>query len=129
MLWSDLTQMGMSRDSFDLIICFHVLEHINNDRAAFSELGRILKPGGTGLLMVPLRGDTTFEVPGTHPDDYEHLYGQHDHVRWYGMDIVERIRSADLSVEVLDMFELLGSDTCQRYALYGDDRYVFCFSK
>lgn len=129
MVWSDLTQMGMGRDIFDLIVCFHVLEHVANDRAAFSELGRILKPGGFGLLMVPLRGNTTFEVPGAHSDDYERLYGQNDHVRWYGIDIAERIRSVGLSVEVLDMFQLFSPEVCQRHALYGDDRYVFRFSK
>jgi SAM-dependent methyltransferase len=129
MVWSDLTRMGIDRDVFDLIICFHVLEHICNDRAAFSELGRILKPGGFGLLMVPIRGNTTFEVSGAHSDDYERLYGQHDHVRWYGMDIAERIKSVGLSVEMLDMFQFFGREVCQRYALYGDDRYVFRFGK
>jgi len=129
MVWSDLTQMGMDGDVFDLIVCFHVLEHVANDRAAFSELGRILKLGGVGVLMVPLRDNTTFEVPGAHPEDFERLYGQHDHVRWYGMDIAERMRSAGLVVEVLDMFQLFGHEVCQRYALYGDDRYVFRFRK
>lgn len=129
MIWSDLTRMGMNRDVFDLIICFHVLEHISDDRAAFSELRRILKPGGFGLLMVPIRGNTTFEVFDAHSDDYERLFGQHDHVRWYGMDVAERIRSVGLSVEVLDMFQVLGREACHRYALYGDDRYVFRFSK
>lgn len=129
MVWSDLTRMGMGSDLFDLIVCFHVLEHIPNDHAAFSELGRILKLGGVGLLMVPIRGESTFEITGTQPKDYERLYGQHDHVRWYGMDIAERMRSAGLSVEVLDMFQVFGEEDCQRYALYGDDRYVFRFSK
>jgi SAM-dependent methyltransferase len=129
MVWSDLTQMGMDSMVFDLIVCPHILEHIPDDYAAFSELGRILKPDGFGLLMVPIRGNNTFEVPGVHPDDYERLYGQNDHVRWYGMDIADRIRSVGLSVEVLDMFQIFGRDVCQRHALYGDDRYVFRFSK
>jgi SAM-dependent methyltransferase len=129
MVWSDLTQMAMDSKVFDLIICPHILEHIPDDYAAFSELGRILKPDGFGLLMVPIRGKTTFEVPSAHSEDYEHLYGQRDHVRWYGMDIVERISAAGLWVEVLDMFELFGREVCQRNALYGDDRYVFRFSK
>lgn len=129
MLWSDLTQMGIANNIFDLIICSHVLEHIPGDSAAFSELGRILKPGGMGLLMVPIRGTTTLEIKGTQPDDYERLYGQVDHVRWYGLDIAERMRSAGLVVEVLDMFDVFGDKTCRRYALYGEDQYVFRFSK
>jgi SAM-dependent methyltransferase len=129
MVWSDLTQMGMDDNVFDLIVCFHVLEHVADDQAAFSELGRLLKPRGFGLLMVPVRGNATFELSGVHPDEFVRLYGQHDHVRLYGMDIAERMRSAGLVVEVLDMFQLFGRDVCQRYALYGDDRYVFRFSK
>jgi SAM-dependent methyltransferase len=125
MVFSDLTRMGMASASFDIIVCMHVIEHILDDHAAFVEIGRLLKPGGAGLVMVPIDRDVTFEDPDARPDEYERLYGQHDHVRRCGMDTADRMRTAGLNVDVLDIFELLGPETCRTYALRGDDRYLF----
>jgi SAM-dependent methyltransferase len=129
MVWSDITRMAMADNSLDLIVCPHILEHVPDDGSAFSELGRILRPSGFGLLMVPVTGMETYEVPGSLLADNEKLYGQHDHVRRYGMDICTRMRSAGLEVEILDMFQLFGDESCRKYGLYGDDRYYFKFTK
>jgi len=129
MVWSDLTKMGFADGLFDLIICIHVLEHIPDDRSAFMELKRMLSPAGFGLLMVPIRGNKTLEIPDAKPKDYEKLYGQHDHVRFYGLDIVQRMVAAGLRVEVLDMFQVFDHLSCEKYGLYGDDQYIFKFSK
>jgi len=128
-VFSDLTRMGMASVSFDIIVCLHVIEHILDDRAAFAEIGRLLKPDGFGLVMVPIEGQKTFEDPDACPEDYDRLYGQHDHVRRCGMDIVERMQSAGLRVEALDMFEVFSPDMIRTYALDGDDRYFFCVRK
>ena len=129
MVFSDLTSMGMAAESFDIINCLHVLEHIPNDLAAFAELGRLLKPEGFALLMVPLRGEKTFEDPTTQPADYERLFGQYDHVRYYGLDIVERIKSVGLKVEAIDMFAYFTPQELEHYALRGDDQFLFRISK
>jgi len=129
MVHSDLTQMGIATASFDLITCLHVFEHIPNDKAGFAEIGRMLTPTGFAMLMVPLQGPKTFEDPTASPDTYEKLFGQHDHVRWYGMDIVERIQQCGLCVETLDMFQIFDVQTQQRHALIGEDRYFFKVSR
>lgn len=129
MVFSDLTLMGMASESFDFILCMHVMEHISDDQAAFSELRRILTPKGFGLLMVPIRGDETLEIPDAKPEDHKRLYGQEDHVRWYGLDIAERMQRVGLNVRILDVFAFFGRKICLRHALYGDDRFFFRFSR
>lgn len=129
MVFSDLTSMGIATESFDIIICLHVFEHVQDDHSGFAELRRVLKPHGCGLLMVPLLGNSTFEDPNARPEDYERLYGQYDHVRWYGFDIVDRLEAVGLQVETIDMFSLFDERCRHHYALDGDDRYLFRISK
>lgn len=104
----DITDMPqLVDDSVDAFLCSHVLEHVPNDRAAMSELHRVLKPGGFGIVMVPLiKGLTqTQEDPSL---DTELLrtrhYGLSDHLRMYGTeDFVLRLGQAGFRVDVLGM--------------------------
>lgn len=128
MVFSDLTQMGMASASFDIITCMHVMEHIPNDVEAFGEIARLLKPNGFAIVVVPLKGEETFEDPDAGPGDYKRLYGQYDHVRYYGMDIADRIRSVGLNVEVIDLLKLYPEHILRRNALYGEDRFFFRLS-
>jgi hypothetical protein len=85
---------------FDAIICFHILEHVD-DRKALSELHRILKPGGALLLMFPIveGWNATYENPEiTSPDDRFLYFGQANHVRFYGADARNRIRAAGFAL-------------------------------
>ena len=51
----DITDMrAYANDSFDCLICSHVLEHVPDDRRAIRELFRILKPGGWGITLAPI---------------------------------------------------------------------------
>jgi ubiquinone/menaquinone biosynthesis C-methylase UbiE len=97
----DVTQICFADDSFDAILCIHVLEHVQQDRQALHELHRVLKPGGWGLLDVPM-DDTrqaTLEDPRiTSPLDRERHFGQHDHVRAYGLDYYDRVAQAGFRV-------------------------------
>ena len=79
--------------SFDWILCSHVLEHIPDDKEAIRELERILKPTGTAFIVVPIRrGVQTYEdFTITDARDRIRAFGQHDHVRVYGDDFVERL--------------------------------------
>jgi SAM-dependent methyltransferase len=127
MVRGDLRGMPFASDSFDVIVCFHVLEHIHEDRAAFAELARLLAPGGVAVLCVPIGGATTQE--GAPEADWERLYGQHDHVRYYGTDIEDRLRAAGHQVERVDTLTYFAAAQLDRHALRGDDRYLFLTSK
>lgn len=87
--------------SFDAVVCFHVLEHVD-DRKALSELHRILRPGGLALLAVPIVEGwaETYEDPSvTEPAERFRHFGQEDHVRWYGRDFRDRVRAAGFTLE------------------------------
>jgi SAM-dependent methyltransferase len=127
MVRGDLRGMPFATSSFDVIVCFHVMEHIHDDRAGFAEIARLLAPGGVGILCVPLRGATTQE--GAPQADWERLYGQSDHVRYYGMDIEDRMRAAGLTVERVDALRYFPAAEIDRHALRGDDRYLFFTGK
>lgn len=127
MVRGDLRAMPFAAESFDVIVCFHVMEHIADDMPAFAEIGRLLKPDGVAILCVPLRGPLTQE--GAPEADWERLYGQADHVRYYGLDIEDRMVAAGLSVHRIDTLEYFSPAQVERHALRGDDRYLFLVRK
>lgn len=100
----DLLDLQIDDNSFDWIICNHVLEHIPKDTKAMSEIFRVLKPGGKALLQVPysLILDKTFEDSTiTEPKEREKFFGQFDHVRIYGKDYPERLKSVGFDVKIV----------------------------
>jgi SAM-dependent methyltransferase len=99
----DLTRIDLPDASVDSLLCSHVLEHVDDDLRAMREIRRVLKPGGWALILVPLFADATWEDPSiTRPEDRLRHFGQHDHVRAYGPDVVDRLRSQGLLVDVWD---------------------------
>ena len=96
---TDITALCFPNDSFDAIICNHVLEHVPEDRKALAELYRVLREGGWGSIQVPMdKGETHEDLAIVDPALREHLYGQSDHVRQYGDDFRDRLRDADFEV-------------------------------
>jgi SAM-dependent methyltransferase len=92
----DIEQMDLANESFDRIICSHVLEHVD-DQKALRELRRVTRPGGYVLLMTPVveGWSETFEDSSfVTTVDREAFFGQHDHVRFYGADLRGRVRAA-----------------------------------
>jgi SAM-dependent methyltransferase len=127
MVRADLRSMPMASDRFDVIVCMHVMEHIADDAPAYAEIGRLLKPDGIGVICVPLQGLHTQE--GAPRADWTRLYGQHDHVRMYGMDVVDRMTAAKLAVRTIDTLTYFSEEQLTRFALRGDDRYLFLVQK
>jgi SAM-dependent methyltransferase len=127
MLHADLRKMPVESDRFDAIACFHVMEHISDDIPAFREIGRMLKSDGFAVICVPLGGSSTLE--GAPKSEWARLYGQYDHVRLYGMDIVERMRSANLAVTTIDSLRYFSPSEIDRRGLRGDDRFLFVVRK
>ncbi len=98
----DLTAASFPTDTFDVVICNHVLEHIPDDKAAMREILRILKPGGWAMLMVPAphRLPVTIEDPDAPPEERARRFGQENHVRLYGADYADILRAIGFEVRV-----------------------------
>jgi SAM-dependent methyltransferase len=98
----------MPHETFDVIFCSHVLEHVSDDRRAMREFRRVLRYDGWAILLVPAVAEKTFEDPSVvDPAERLRRFGQEDHVRCYGPDYVDRLREAGFDVEeinVRDMF-------------------------
>ena len=121
----DVQALPFAADSFDLILCNHVLEHIPDDRLAMRELLRVLAPNGIALLLVPMDAtrETTLEDPAINTDALrEKYYWQRDHLRLYGLDYVQRLKEAGFRVSALDYVSLLPAELRLRYALRIDDK-------
>jgi predicted SAM-dependent methyltransferase len=117
---ADLTATPFADESFDVILCNHVLEHIVDDRAAISELYRMLKPGGRAIMQHPIDANraTTFEDASiVSPRDRLEAFGQSDHVRMYGRDFPDRLASVGFETEVHRYEETVGHAEASRYAL------------
>jgi SAM-dependent methyltransferase len=98
----DLTANPIRSDAFDAIVCVHVPEHVKEDRKAIWELFRVLKPGGWAVISVPIRLDQkTFEDPTiTSPEERKRAFGETEHVRLYGYDLIERLEECGFQVRV-----------------------------
>lgn len=128
MVAADITALPFDGASFDAILCIHVLEHVEDDRAAMRELRRVLAPGGWAIVMVPLDLDRaeTYEDPAiTSPEDRRAEFWQADHVRLYGRDLADRLRTAGFEVEVDEWVRHLPPESISRYGLFPhEDMYV-----
>jgi predicted SAM-dependent methyltransferase len=95
----DIQKMSLASETFELIICNHVLEHIPDDQSAIAESARLLASGGIALFTIP--GDFDKEATWT----FERL-DSNGHYRHYGMDVMRKFERAFSSVEALEMYTL-----------------------
>ena len=119
----DLRDLAFPANSFDVVICSHVLEHIDDDLRAMSEMHRVLRPGGFALVLVPyleFEAKTREDPTVVDPAERRRLFGQWDHVRFYGHDLVDRLRSAGFDVEIERFGDTVPAETFERYALNRD---------
>jgi SAM-dependent methyltransferase len=123
MLRADVQRLPHPDACFDAILCHHVLEHVPDDRAAMSELRRVLRPGGWAILQSPIDKDlpATLEDAGvTDPRERERLFGQSDHLRQYGRDYEARLREAGFEVRAERFFKTLPPERRARHGLKGE---------
>jgi len=115
----DITQLPFRDDAFAIIYCSHVLEHVPDDRKAMRELHRVLHPAGWAVLQVPITAERTYEDPSiTDPKERERVFGQHDHVRRYGPDYVDRLEEAGFKVTIFNTEDIIESPSLiNRYAV------------
>ncbi len=117
---ADICSLPFEDNSYDFIICNHVLEHIPDDTKAMQELYRVLAPNGTAILQVPYdrTRETTFEDHTiTDPKERAAIFGQYDHVRVYGMDYFDTLKSVGFSVEAVDYTAQLSEKEIEKYRL------------
>jgi SAM-dependent methyltransferase len=97
----DLTLLPLADDSFDVVLCNHVLEHVPDDRKAMSEIHRVLRPGGWAILQAPVyrSRENTEEDLDCPPAERERRFGQADHFRIYGRDYRARLEEGGFQVD------------------------------
>lgn len=122
----DIQQIPLPDCRFEMVICNHLLEHVESDYQALKELHRILQPGGWGVILSPVDYalEKTFEDDTiTDPEERTRIFGQYDHRRNYGRDFVERLREAGFEAEEIDYAARLSEEERQCYALATDRIY------
>ena len=125
----DVTDIGHEDDTFDVIICNHVLEHIPDDAKAMRECFRVLKKGGFAILQVPISCaiKETLENPSiTSPGDREKAFGQKDHVRIYGEDYASSLEKAGFSVTAYDFISKMNAHDVRKYGLLENEKIYLC---
>lgn len=108
MVMADVTKLPFKKESFDVVICSHVLEHVPDDCKAMREFARVLRPGGIAILLTPYALDglgTDESLDDMDAKARDERFGQWDHVRIYDRgDFVARMTEAGFSVELYDPF-------------------------
>ena len=123
----DIQHIPLEDESFDAVICNHIMEHVEDDRQAMREIKRILRKGGWGVILSPIdmQREKTFE-DDTITDEAERtrIFGQYDHRRIYGRDYAERLRDAGFEVYECDYANLIPAKEKQLYALTDEPLYI-----
>lgn len=128
----DIHEMPFKDNVYDFILCNHVLEHVEDDLKALSEIKRILKKDGKGIIQVPFYDPipkSTFEDKSiTSKKDREKFFGQSDHVRKYGKDYKKRIESTGLKVEIKYPSDFLSESEIKFYSVFKSEE-IYMISK
>jgi SAM-dependent methyltransferase len=124
----DVTRIPLEDDSFDVVLCSHVLEHVQDDERAMRELARILRPDGWAILEVPpLRRAVTFEDPSIQDaKDRERVFGQRDHVRLVGEDYPHRLEQNGWIVQRFRADDVAGTRGLGKFGLIAEEDIFYC---
>jgi SAM-dependent methyltransferase len=129
MLHFDIQDIPFQDETFDAVICGHVLTEVPDDRQAMREMRRVLRPGGWAIVMAAVEPGraTTFEDPSiTEPEARRVAFLEPANVRVYGADFADRLRDAGFEVEVIPYPRQLGDDAIRRYGLLPADDIYLC---
>ena len=123
----DACFLPFADDSIDLLVQFHVLEHIPDDAAAMREMARVLSPGGLAIVQVPCRrGRSTDEDPDAPEHERIERFGQADHVRYYGADYDDRLRANGLRVTYFEARDVIGATRREQLNILERDPLWIC---
>lgn len=129
---ADICNLPFKDNEFDVILCNHVLEHIPDDTKAMQELYRILKKGGMAILQIPqdLSREKTFEDNSiTDRKERAKIFGQYDHVRIYGRDYFDKLRSIGFTVVEEDYTKKITPELVDKYRLTPGEIIPVCFKE
>lgn len=117
---ADICDLPFDENTFDIVFCNHVLEHIPDDKKAMHELFRVMKKGGFGVFQIPqdiTRAETFEDDSITDKDERTRIFGQYDHVRVYGRDYFDRLRNIGFEVLEIDYAKTLDNTLVKKYSL------------
>ncbi len=117
---ADITNIPFDDNIFDIIICNHVLEHIQDDIIAIKEIYRVLKKNGLAIMQIPIdiKRIKTFENPEIKSNkEREELFGQYDHVRVYGKDFFERLKSVGFKTKKINYTKELSKEEIKKFSI------------
>lgn len=128
-LQADICKLTFDDNFFDVILCCHVMEHVEDDIAAMKELFRVLKSGGWAVIQSPVyyQEEKTFEDPSvSSPEEKERLFGQSDHLRKYGRDYKSRIEGAGFNVLEFDFVKSFHQEEIIRFGFDPYEKIYLC---
>ena len=117
---ADICNLPFQDNQYDVIFCNHVLEHIPDDTKAMQELYRVLKPGGMAILQIPQdlnRAETFADDSITDQKERAKIFGQYDHVRIYGRDYFDKLRTVGFQVNEVDYTKKISANLVEKYCL------------
>jgi SAM-dependent methyltransferase len=125
----DIEKIQYPENSFDVIFCNHVLEHVEHFDVATSELYRVLKPGGWAIMQSPQDlslAHTLQDDSITDPRERERVFRQSDHLRLFGKDYGKELARAGFKVTEDEFVKELLKEQSTRYALPMEEIIYFC---
>ncbi len=127
---ADICNLPFEDNTYDVILCNHVLEHIPDDTKAMQELFRVLKKGGMAILQIPqdLSREKTFSDDTIiEQKERSRIFGQYDHVRVYGRDYFDKLRSIGFTVIEENYTLKISPELVEKYCLAKGEIIPVCF--
>lgn len=129
---ADICDLPFKDNSFDVVFCNHVLEHITDDKKAMKELFRVMKKGGFGIFQIPqdMSREKTFEDNSIiDKKERTEIFGQYDHVRVYGKDYFNKLRSVGFKVDEIDYTKKITTEKLERFCLMKNEILPVCYKE
>ena len=126
---ADICDLPINDNSYDFILCNHVLEHVLDDKKAMNELYRVLKKGGTGIFQVPIdmKREKTFQDDSiTNKLERNKIFGQYDHVRVYGKDYFKKLENIGFKVKQIDYSKKFTETEILKYSIIKGEIIPVC---